>query len=366
MMFDRRLLLNFDFSLYFFACALALLGVFGIYSTASSPATLFKKVFYLKQLLWFAIGSGALFLVSTLNYRTVARFAYPFYGLSIFGLFLVDLFGKQGLGAQRWLQLGSLTLQPSEFVKLALILALARYFDDHKEELGKYKTFLVPSLMTMAPMALVIKQPDLGTAFLLLFISITLFSLVGLRPRHLLYLIAGGLLSAPLLWSILKSYQRQRILVFLNPNLDPLGAGYHITQSKIAVGSGGFWGKGFLATSQSQLNFLPESHTDFIFAVLAEQWGFLGSILILILYLALISRALDIAKEAKDVLAFILSIGIVSMITLQVVINVGMVMGIMPVVGIPLPLMSYGGSSMLATMMAIGLLLGIRMRRFLY
>ena len=366
MMLDRRLILHFDWTLDLLAASLAILGRFGIYSTSVSPATMYKKAFFFRQLLWFFLGSCAFFFLSSLNYRSVSRFAYIFYGLSLISLVLVDIIGKQGLGAQRWVSLGPFTFQPSEFTKIALILAIARYFDDHKDALGKIKTLLIPGLMALIPIALVLKQPNLGTAILLLFICLVLFSFTTLKPRHFLYLTITGVLSGPLLWSLLKGYQRQRILIFLHPNLDPLGAGYHITQSKIAVGSGGFWGKGILASTQSQLMFLPESHTDFIFAVLAEQLGFLGSIFILILYLALISRGLEIVKEAKDVLAFVLSIGVVGMITLQVVINIGMVIGIMPIVGIPLPLMSYGGSSVLATMMALGLLLSIRMRRFLY
>jgi len=225
---------------------------------------------------------------------------------------------------------------------------------------------LVPAAFTALCMLLVLKQPDLGTALLLLFIALSIMLMLGLHWRYLVPFAVGGAAIAPLLWMVLKDYQRRRILVFLNPNLDPLGAGYHIAQSKIAVGSGGAFGKGWLAASQSQLNFLPLNHTDFIFAVLAEQWGFLGCLVVLLAYFYLISKGFRIARDCTDLFAALLSAGVSAMLVIQVLTNTAMVLGMMPVVGIPLPLLSYGGSSLLITMLGLGLLLNIHMRRFMY
>jgi len=271
-----------------------------------------------------------------------------------------------GGGAQRWLRIGAWTVQPSEFMKLALIFVLARYCEDHKDRLGHPRLLVIPAMMVLPPMFLVLRQPDLGTAVLLGMLTVSVLLLVGLRVKHLLFLAAAAAAMAPLLWSFLKDYQRRRVLVFLYPELDPSGAGYHIAQSKIAVGSGELLGKGLTAASQSQLHFLPASYTDFILAVLAEQWGFIGCLVILLLYYVLITRGLEIAREAKDIFGTLLAFGVMTMLTVQLVVNVGMVVGMMPVVGIPLPLLSYGGSSLVVTCVGIGLVMSVHMRRFLY
>jgi rod shape determining protein RodA len=281
-------------------------------------------------------------------------------------LLVVLVMGKAGLGAHRWLRIGPITFQPSEFMKLSLVLFLARYFDDRRELLHQPRTMLVPAGLTLVCFLLVLKQPDLGTALLLFFNATAIMLLLGLRWRYFIPLgITGGVL-APILWTFLKDYQRRRLLVFLNPDLDPLGASYHIAQSKIAVGSGGAFGKGWLAASQSQLNFLPMNHTDFLFAVLAEQWGFLGALVVLILYVYLITRGFQIASDATDFFGSVLAAGITCMLAIQAAINVSMVLGMLPVVGVPLPLLSYGGSSMLVTMLSLGLVLNVHMRRFMY
>jgi rod shape determining protein RodA len=300
------------------------------------------------------------------SYRTLGRFAYLLFGASLTLLLLVLVVGKAGLGAQRWIRVGGFAFQPSEFAKLCLVLFLARYFDDHREALREPRTMLLPAGLTALCMLLVLKQPDLGTALLLAFIALSLMLMLGLEWRRLIPFIVGGGAVAPLLWMALKDYQRRRILVFLSPDLDPLGAGYHIAQSKIAVGSGGVFGKGWLAASQSQLNFLPLNHTDFIFAVLAEQWGFLGCLVVLLVYFYVITKGFQIAGDCTDPFAALLAVGISAMLAIQVLVNIAMVLGMMPVVGIPLPLLSYGGSSLLVTMVSLGLLLNIRMRRFMY
>jgi rod shape determining protein RodA len=345
---------------------MAILGVLTIYS-ANMPATsAFRKTLYLRQATWLAVGMAGLVIACTVSYRALGRFAYLAFGASLLLLLLVLLIGKVGLGAQRWIRLGGFAFQPSEFAKLGLVVFLARYFDDHREVLQEPRTMLVPAGFTGLCMLLVLKQPDLGTALLLAFIALSLMLLLGLQWRRLAPFVIGGGALAPLLWLALKDYQRRRILVFLNPDLDPLGAGYHIAQSKIAVGSGGAIGKGWLAASQSQLNFLPLNHTDFIFAVLAEQWGFLGGLLVLLVYFYLITKGFQIARDCTDLFAALLAAGISAMLAIQVLVNVAMVLGLMPVVGIPLPLLSYGGSSLLVTMVGLGLLLNIRMRRFMY
>ncbi len=365
-MFDRRLATHFDWGFAAMILGMALLGVLTIYSTNSLAASSFRRSLYLRQATWVGIGIVGLVAACTVSYRTLGRFAYVIFGASVACLVLVLVVGKTGLGAQRWIRLGGFAFQPAEFAKLGLVLFFARYFDDHRETLHLPRTMLLPAGLTGLCMLLVLKQPDLGTAMLLAFIALSLMLILGLKWRRLVpFIVAGGALT-PLLWMALKDYQRRRVLVFLNPELDPLGAGYHIAQSKIAVGSGGAIGKGWLAASQSQLNFLPLNHTDFIFAVLAEQWGFLGSLVVLLAYFYLIAKGFQIARDCTDLFAALLAAGISAMLATQVLINTAMVLGMMPVVGIPLPLLSYGGSSLLVTMLSLGLLLNIHMRRFMY
>ena len=365
-MFDRRLVTYFDWGFALTILGMACLGVLTIYSANAVTPSPFRQTLHLRQLIWLAASLIALFLACTVSYRNLARFAYLIFGLNVLLLIVVLVLGKVGLGAQRWIRIGGFAFQPSEFMKLSLVLFLARYFDDHKERLQQPKTMLLPAGLSLLCVLLVLKQPDLGTALLLFFITAAMMLLLGLHWRYLLPLVVGGGVLAPLLWNFLKDYQRRRILVFLNPDMDPLGASYHIAQSKIAVGSGGLFGKGWLAASQSQLNFLPMNHTDFLFAVLAEQWGFLGSMVVLLVYVYLITRGLQIAMESTDFFASLLATGISVLMAIQVFINIAMVVGMLPVVGIPLPLLSYGGSSLIATMLSLGLLLNIHMRRFMY
>lgn len=366
MQVDRRYFQYFEWPFALTVLAMALVGILTIYSANVYAASPFRQSLYLRQLTWFGLGIGAMGVACLIHPRTLARYAYVVFGLTLVALLAVFIMGKVGLGAQRWIRIGGLTIQPSEFAKLALILFLARYFDDHRDELHSPRAMLFPAGMTLLMAALVLKQPDLGTALLLLFIALGMMLLMGLPWRTLIPLAVGGGVLAPVLWTLLKDYQRRRILVFLNPDLDPLGASYHIAQSKIAVGSGGAFGKGWLAATQSQLNFLPLNHTDFIFAVLTEQWGFLGALAILLAYLYLITKGFQIAQDTTDLFVSLLATGIACMLAIQACINMAMVLGMLPVVGIPLPLLSYGGSSLLMTMLSLGLLLNIRMRRFLY
>ncbi len=365
-MFDRRLLTSFDWGFALTIVSMGVLSVLTIYSANVLASSSFRQTLHLRQLTWLTAGVVIMLLACTVSYRNLARFAYVIFGINIALLVLVFVMGKAGLGAQRWIRLGPITIQPSEFMKLSLVLFLARYFDDRREHLRRPKTMLLPGGLVLACALLVLKQPDLGTALLLLFNATAIMLLLGLSWRHLVPFAVGAGVLAPVLWTFLKEYQRRRILVFLNPELDPLGASYHIAQSKIAVGSGGFFGKGWFAASQSQLNFLPMNHTDFLFAVLSEQWGFVGALLVLLLYLYLVTRGFQIASDSTDFFASVVATGITCMLAIQVFINVSMVLGMLPVVGIPLPLLSYGGSSLLVTMLSLGLLLNIHMRRFMY
>ena len=360
------MLFIFDWRMAGIVLGLTALGILAIWSGNLGSPSPYKQSLYLRQALWLLIGLFALVAAAIMNYRVLARLAYLIYGVALVLLVVVAAAGQVGFGAQRWLRIGFLSLQPSEFMKLALILVLARYFEDHKGRLRDLRILGIPILLAVVPTLLILRQPDLGTAATFGLLTLSILLLVGLKMKHLLLLGLGGAALTPILWSLLKDYQKQRLLVFLNPNLDPLGSGYHIAQSKIAVGSGELFGKGLMAASQSQLNFLPASHTDFIFAVLAEQWGFVGCLLLLLLYYLLITRGIEIAGEAKDLFGAVMTFGIVVGMTLQLVVNVGMVIGIMPVVGLPLPLVSYGGSSLLVTLTSIGLVISVHMRRFLY
>ncbi|MBW1740630.1 MAG: rod shape-determining protein RodA [Deltaproteobacteria bacterium] len=368
-MFDRRLLQHFDWVLLGLTFALGGIGILTLYSAATANVDVaeVKGLVYLKQSYWLAIGTAVMILLVVFNYRWLNRLALPIYWCSI-GLLIAVLFmGKEVSGSQRWLVLGPISFQPSELVKITLAIILARYFSNHASEKGfSLKELWKPLIWTLIPFALIVKQPDLGTSLIVLLIAASVTIFVKIGRRSLLCLTVAGIAGSLVAWFFLKGYQKQRILAFLDPQRDPLGAGYHIIQSKIAVGSGLLFGKGFLKGTQNALSFLPEQHTDFIFSVLAEEWGFLGSAVVVILYLLVVMWGLSIAIRSKEPFGTILAVGVTSMIFWQAFINMGMVLALLPVVGVPLPLISYGGSSVLATMVAIGILLNISMRRFLF
>ncbi len=298
------------------------------------------------------IMSGVAFLGERKIYL---RYAYLFYGLTLMLLVAVFLAGSIGMGARRWLEFGVIRLQPSELMKVALVLALSRYFHDRGITPGYgWSDLWIPLLMILAPLVLIIKQPDLGTGIILAAVGMVVVVVAGLSWKILFgsVVILGA--SLPMAWEGLHDYQRNRVTTLFYPEQDPLGTGYHIIQSKIAVGSGGWTGKGFMSGSQSHLNFLPEQHTDFIFSVLAEEWGFLGGMIILVLYLLIIGRCLIIASMAHERFGLLTVTGLTALFSFQVIINLGMVIGLLPVVGLPLPLISYGGSSMITIMLAMG------------
>ncbi len=364
-MFDRRLVENFDWWLLVLTLLIGAIGLVTLYSSISPGTPSQESGLYPKQVIWFGVGLVVMVAAFLINYRTIDRFSYSIYGCGIALLMLVMVFGRLVAGSRRWLVLGPVSLQPSELFKVALILGLAHYYARVATPEGfRLRELLFPLALTLVPFALIVHQPDLGTALVLVLIAGSMTVFVKIERKSLIILSVLAAMAIPSVWFFLKGYQKQRILTFLNPNLDPLGAGYHIIQSKIAIGSGMITGKGFLHGTQNVLSFLPEHHTDFIFSVLSEEWGFVGSVFLLLLFLAVILWGLNIAHGCRDPFGTIVAVGVVSMIFWQVFINVGMVMGLMPVVGVPLPLISYGGSSLITTLASIGLLLNIRMRRF--
>jgi rod shape determining protein RodA len=366
-MIDRRMLLNIDWPLLLLVLLIGSWGLVTVYSATHGRLETHLEDLYVKQIYWFSAGLALMVLVTLVDYQHLSRGAYLLLAVGILLLIAVFAFGRVASGARRWLMLGPLSLQPSEVVKVFLVLSFARYFTETRREGGlRCRDLIMPLVMVMIPFALIAKQPDLGTALVLFFVACTLIFASGFPLKPLLSMMGVGLIALPVGWSFLKDYQKVRVITLLNPDFDPLGAGYHSWQSKIAIGSGGFWGKGLLAGTQSGLNFLPEKHTDFIFAVFAEEWGFIGTAALILLYMFLVLRGISIAYTSKDRLGSLIATGVAAMLSVYILCNIGMTVGLTPVVGLPLPLFSYGGSSMLATMVAVGLLLNIRMRRFLY
>lgn len=346
---------------------IAAMGLVTLYSAVHAGGGTAQSALFTKQLIWYGAGAVVMVAAFLFNYKSYERWGYFIYAFCVVLLVAVLVFGKYVGGSKRWLALGPFSLQPSEIVKLGVIIILAKYYARVATTKGvSFRELLTPLVFTAIPFALIVRQPDLGTAMVVALIagSITLY--VKIERRTLICLIAGVAMTVPLVWLMLKGYQKQRILTFLNPDRDPLGSGYHIIQSKIAVGSGMLMGKGFLKGTQNALDFLPEQHTDFVFTVLAEEWGFLGAILLLLAFLLLIVWGLQIAQRSRDAFGKILAVGVTSMIAWQMFINVGMVMGLMPVVGVTLPFISYGGSSIITIMLGVGLLLNVSMRRFLF
>jgi len=362
---DRNRLRDFDWLLPLLTLVLVGLGVLTIYSATYNPEVSgFFTSYCRKQLVWFGFSLVLAVGFFVVHYNVLYQAAYPLYGIGVLLLVAVEIAGSNHMGATRWLSLGGFNVQPSEFVKLTVILALARYFSNRSlPPPYNLKELIVPALIVALPCVLILKQPDLGTAMLIILISGIVIFLAGITKGTIITILASGVGAAFTGWHFLHDYQRKRIATFLDPGSDPLGSGYHIAQSKIAIGSGQLCGKGFLKGTQNTLHFLPEQHTDFIFAAYAEQWGFLGTMLLLAIYTLFLVRALNIALETKDPFGSYLAGGIAATFFLQIAINIGMVCGIMPVVGIPLPLFSYGGTSMVTSMILISILLNIHYHR---
>jgi len=365
--FDRRLAMNFDWGTLALSLAIVSLSIVLLYS-ATSERLEGPSGMHLKQLVWAVIGLVSMFAVLCIDYQTLCRHAYVLYGALLVSLVIVLLFGRAVNGSQRWLVLGPWHVQTSELAKPVLILVLARYFTEHTPAGTASLTFrdlLFPVLLAGLPFVLIVKQPNLSTAMVLVVLLCVMALMIGLRGTTLITLLLLGVGVLPLAWTlVLKDYQRERLVTLLNPQPDLLGAGYHSWQSKIAIGSGGLWGKGLLAGTQSRLSFLPERHTDFIFAVLAEEVGFVGVVLLLCLFGCLLVHGFSIAYRSRDRLGALVATGVVTTLAVQIFLNIGMAIGLVPIIGLPLPLMSYGGSSLVITFLCLGLLMNVRMRRF--
>jgi rod shape determining protein RodA len=355
---------DFDWTLLAMVLILCTVSVLEIYS-----ATLHTKYsgFHTKQFLYIAAGLAAMFLFSKIDYHKLIDFVPWAYGVCLLALVAVKLFGTKVLGARRWIKVGHMQFQPSEWVKLILILAVARYFANLGGRSLTWRDIFKAFALVGVPMVLVLIQPDLGTALTYTPILVAGLFLGGINVRQALILLTCGTVLIAGVWTsgkILKPYQKARLTSFINPDNDPKGTGYQIRQSLIAVGSGGVWGQGAAKGSQTQGDFLPIPHADFIFAAFGEEHGFVGAVLVLLLYFFILMRLIQNAQTAADLSGSLIIMGVVAVLTFQIAVNVGMVIGFMPVTGIPLPLMSYGGSSVLFTFLALGAAMNVRMRRF--
>ncbi len=364
--FDRRLVHNFDWVMVVVLLVISTMSLASLFSATWNGGPSPSPIFF-KQLYFFLFGYAAILLLISIDYKELEAFSYLGYGAICLLLLYTNLFVESIAGTQRWINLGFLRLQPSEPAKLILVLVLASCYsrNEYVEKGYRLRDIMQPACITAVPFILILIQPDLGTALMLgvLFVSMTLFA--QLRWSTIAILGGTGLVCALAGWKYgLKDYQRRRIETFLNPASDPMNHGYQIKQSKIAVGSGQFFGKGFMEGTQGHLNFLPERHTDFAFAVWCEELGFFGSLFFLICFFLMLLWGINIALTARDKFGVYLAFGLVMLIFWQAIINLFMILGMLPVVGIPLPLFSYGGSSLLTTLIAIGILMNIRMRRF--
>jgi len=396
--------------LIFSMIGLLAIGLVALYSSSQSLVQSGSATNYFwSQIRWILIGFGALLAIAFLPNRLLYELSYILYGIALFFLVLVLIWGTEGYGAVRWLRFGGFGFQPSEFAKIATLLAVARYLSEERLDINRLKTFLAAAAFLLAPFLLIAKQPDLGTALVFIVMSLPVLFWAGLRWENLVLILAPGLtlfasfnhitfslvmvlilvylfyvkppmllrvayfilnvaigLLTPFLWNQLKDYQKQRITTFWNPEADPLGSGYQIIQSKVAIGSGGFLGKGFMEGSQTQLRFLPEQHTDFIFAVIGEEFGFLGILAALILFTVFLVRIVQMANTYRSRFSSVFAIGAGSIIGFHMFINAGMTIGLFPVTGLPLPFVSYGGSALLTNMSIVGILLNFYRHRFEY
>ncbi len=351
---------NLSFAYILFIMMLAATGVVMLYSAANGS----WSPWALNHLVRFAIGFVLMLALAMTDIRIFMRYAYVFYFGTLLLLILVEVGGHIGMGAQRWINLGVIKIQPSELMKIALVLALARYFHTSSlQTIESVRGIIPPALMTLFPAFLVVIQPDLGTALMLMFTAGMMFFVVGVQLWKFAVVIVGGIISLPIAWHFLHEYQQNRVLTFLDPERDPLGAGYHIIQSKIALGSGGVFGKGFLKGTQSHLNFLPEKHTDFIYTMLSEEFGMVGAVFVVLVNLLIIAYTYSFAMKSNSYFGKLVAIGLACNYFLYIFINIAMVLGLLPVVGIPLPLISYGGTVMLSVMASFGIILSVYINR---
>ncbi|MBN1596546.1 rod shape-determining protein RodA [candidate division FCPU426 bacterium] len=347
-----------DLTILLPALLLAVIGVAMVYSATYAKDGM--PAFYLKQIVWIALGLIAMIFFASFNFQVlIERYSQPAYWVLLVLLAVLLAAGEQISGSKRWIFLGPFGFQPSEFAKVATTLVLAKYLAARQDKVREWQTVMMAFLIGGIPMVLILREPDLGTALLFFPLVFALLYTVGVPVKRLFYIISTGVLASPLVWMLLKDYQRRRLMVFLNPNSDTLGAGYNVIQSKIAIGSGGFLGKGWLSGTQGQLKFVPEHHTDFIFSVMSEEWGFLGVMVLLLLFVLMLLQMLRIARSARDLGGSLTAVGLTTILFTQAVVNIGMATGILPVTGMTLPFISYGGSSMIACMSMLGILTSI-------
>ena len=356
----REKLYNISFSYVMFIVILAAIGIVMLYSAANGN----WSPWAINQLIRFGMGFAVMIVLALTDIKLLLRYAYIFYFITLILLVVVEVAGHTGMGATRWINLGFIKLQPSEFMKIAMVLVLARYFHTSSlQSIESVRGIIPPLLMAIFPAFLIVLQPDLGTVLMLIFTTAAMFFAVGVQIWKFVVVFIGGLVTIPFAWHFLHDYQQNRVLTFLNPERDPLGAGYHIIQSKIALGSGGVFGKGFLKGSQSHLNFLPEKHTDFIFTMLSEEFGLVGAVLVVILNILILAYSYSFALKSTSYFGKLLAIGLATNYFMYVFINIAMVLGLLPVVGIPLPLISYGGTVMLSIMASFGIILCVHINR---
>lgn len=360
-----RLIENLDYTLLFAVVLLCFYGLLVLYSSTRLAVTGGSDPYFFvkRQSLWALVGFVFLTIIIFIDYHNLERYSRVIYFGAIILLIMVIFAGRLTYGARRWLAIGPFDFQPSEFAKIALIGFLADFLSKNKQKLDNFFYYLLPFAYTGLLVLLVFMQPDLGTSLVYLAILIIMLFAAGVKIKYLAFTFLASLSSIPLLWIFLKDYQKNRLILFLNPNLDPLGGGYNVIQSKIAIGSGGFLGNGIFSGLQSQLNFLPAQHTDFVFSVVGEELGFIGTVLLLGLYAIILWRGIKIALEARDLLGSLLAAGAVSFLFFHIVVNIGMAMGMLPATGLPLPFLSYGGSFMISNLMVIGILLNVQLNK---
>ena len=355
-----RKLISINWLLILLISTVAAVGFAMLYSAAEGSLNPWAE----RQMLRFAFAVGVMIVVATVNIRIWLRYAYVLYFMALGLLVAVEVAGYVGMGAQRCLSLGFVNIQPSELMKIFLVLALARYYNASAiEDIGSITRLIVPIALIIAPTILILRQPDLGTAIMVAMTGGAVLFLAGVRLWKFALVGVGALAAAPIAWQFLHGYQKKRVLTFLNPENDPLGAGYHIIQSKIALGSGGLMGKGFMQGPQSHLHFLPEMQTDFIFTMLAEEFGLVGGLALIVLYALIVTYGIIIAIKSRNQFGRLVAGGVTTTFFLYVFINIAMVTGLIPVVGVPLPLVSYGGTVMLTLMIGFGLVIGVGVHR---
>lgn len=366
---ERTLFKKLDINLIIVILALNVIGLINLYSATHGPTSTDVASLFISQIMWLVVGWGVFLVMTLLDYSIVNRVAVVIYVLNLTAIIYVTFFGKIALGAQRWIDLGFFRYQPSETMKLALIMMMAKILATRNSQgsgMG-FKEMFMPLVALGIPFVFVVEQPDLGTAMMLAAIGGSMLIFAKVKRAILASAIILGIVALPVAWKfILHDYQKNRILTFLSPTSDPRGTGYNSIQSKIAVGSGRFFGKGFMKGTQSQLEFLPERHTDFIYSVLSEEHGFVGSVAVMGLFCFLFVTGIRIASNARDKFGALLTVGVLCYVFWHMFVNVGMVIGLLPIVGVPLPLLSYGGSSMLTTMAGLGLVSSVAYRRYLF